>query len=304
MDVDFGMDGHKSANNPPTEADALGLIDAAPLPPTLVLHSGHGLQVWWLLREVFAIETPDERAFLRGISDRNQAAVKALARERGWSLDATADLSRLYRADGTLNLKPNLPPVQARLLRDGGPRDTTDDFDDALPPLPEPRPERGGIRPDDRDEAQRADFRRIVEGCAYLRHCRDDAAALSEPEWHAMMTVVAQCRDGERLAHDLSAPYSGYDEDETQAKYAHARRADMPLRCATIRQDREGERFCARCPDRGRITSPIELGYPPIRLRLVPHAGSCPPTAWTERRPTPLRIAPSRPLRIKEAARG
>ena len=32
---------------------------------------------------------------------------------------------------------------------------------------------------------------RLVDACAFLRHCRDDAATLTEPEWYQMACLLA-----------------------------------------------------------------------------------------------------------------
>jgi hypothetical protein len=116
-------------------------------------------------------------------------------------------------------------------------------------------------REDDRDEGERPDARRIFSGCAYLRHVRDDAATLREPEWHAGLSVLALCRDGEALAHEISSPYPGYTREETQAKYERARAEDKPMTCETIGHDRGGEDWCRHCPLPRWVKSPIELGH-------------------------------------------
>jgi hypothetical protein len=50
---------------------------------------------------------------------------------------------------------------------------------------------------------------RLVERCAAIRHSREHAATLSEPEWYAMISNVARCADGPAAVHRLSAPYPG-----------------------------------------------------------------------------------------------
>jgi putative DNA primase/helicase len=157
-----------------------------------------------------------------------------------------------------------LDPVPVRLLEDTGLRYTAEEIEEVLPDE-----EAGGeVTNADRrvwtgSATPRAALDRILAGCAYLRHCRDDAATLDEPSWHAMLTVVARCRDGSNHAHALSKPYPAYDPDETDSKFAYAVKANKPLRCATIRTKRGGERFCATCPHWGRIPGPLVLGYAP-----------------------------------------
>ncbi|MFP4388452.1 MAG: TOTE conflict system archaeo-eukaryotic primase domain-containing protein [Desulfococcaceae bacterium] len=103
------------------------------------------------------------------------------------------------------------------------------------------------------------EFERIAARCPFIAHCRDDAAALSEPDWYVLLTISARCRDGRRLAHRLSAPYPRYRFSETEAKIERALTCTGPYRCTTIA--RINGRFCQTCPRRGRISSPIRLGY-------------------------------------------
>src|SRR5262249_8240434 len=60
-DIDIAGPPHKKPNLPPTEADARALLDDMPLKPTVVVHSGHGLQAYWLLKEPLALNSPEDR---------------------------------------------------------------------------------------------------------------------------------------------------------------------------------------------------------------------------------------------------
>lgn len=103
-------------------------------------------------------------------------------------------------------------------------------------------------------------FQPILDGCAFMRHCRDDAASLSEPHWHASLSIVGRCADGEQHAHEMSAPHPEYDSEATQRKLEHAVRDAGPRTCRSIEEDL-GFGGCVDCPHRGTITSPIQLGY-------------------------------------------
>ena len=74
----------------------------------------------------------------------------------------------------------------------------------------------------------------LLSRCAFLRHCRDNAATLSEPEWYAMVSNVARCTHGAEAVHRLSAPYPGYSPQETEEKVAHALADTGPHTCAFI----------------------------------------------------------------------
>ena len=51
-DIDFGTRGHhKSKKYPPTLDDAMSVIHGHGFDPTVVVHSGHGLQAYWVFKE-------------------------------------------------------------------------------------------------------------------------------------------------------------------------------------------------------------------------------------------------------------
>src|SRR5205085_2804708 len=168
------------------------------------------------------------------------------------------------RLPGTMNRKPGLDPVPVRLLHlDGRLRYNPDDFD-WLPPVEEEsaapgRDKCGAIRPLHGPGATPL-LAPILNGCAWMRHCRDDAAALGEPEWYAMLGIAGRCRDGAAAAHALSQPHPGYSPQETAEKLSHALEAAGPRTCQSIRSDLDAQPYCAACPHRGKIRSPIVLG--------------------------------------------
>ena len=101
---------------------------------------------------------------------------------------------------------------------------------------------------------QKYDLALIESRCAFMAHVRADAATLPEPEWYAGLGIIARCRGGDDLAHEVSRPYRGYNRWETEAKYLRAK-AVGPGRCDTIRTLSSA---CAGCTLA--VTSPVLLG--------------------------------------------
>ncbi len=64
-----------------------------------------------------------------------------------------------------------------------------------------------------------------------MKYCRDNAATLSEPMWHSMVTQLAMIDDADALIHELSLPYPGYSYQETQKKIENARKFGYPQSC-------------------------------------------------------------------------
>lgn len=131
-DVDIAeSEAHKKKNLPATEADALAVLDAMGAPPTLVVHSGHGLQAWWFFTEPWIFASQEEHDAAARLSIQWFATMKVRAAVLGWTIDATHDLSRVMRVPGTTNRKGI--PVPVRVIRSGGPTyEPLDGFDDYL----------------------------------------------------------------------------------------------------------------------------------------------------------------------------
>lgn len=103
---------------------------------------------------------------------------------------------------------------------------------------------------------------RIEEQCSFMRHCREDAQTLPEPEWYAWLSILARCRDGERHAHEIGSAHPGYAAAETSDKFRRAMTETGPRTCSAIREMCSA---CANCPlgaPVGNITSPVMLGRP------------------------------------------
>jgi predicted P-loop ATPase len=126
----------------------------------------------------------------------------------------------------------------------------------------EPEPAAADDAPADQQrEYAPAQLPPILDGCAWLRHCQADAKTLSEPDWYAMLSVVACCADGRKHAHELSRPHSGYSAPETGAKFEHAKTAAGPVTCARVSAELGGQAlYCGSCQHWGKITSPVQLG--------------------------------------------
>src|SRR5262249_20866965 len=152
-------------------------LDAGAIPddpaPTAVVESSPGrYHAWWRLTQPIA-------------PARAEALNKRIARLCGGD-PSGADLTQLLRLPGYANRKyANLPRTRLVEIRDAA-HDPAE-LEQRLPPLAgdEPRDAPCG----DSDGDATAQLAPIVAGCAWLRHCRDDAATLSEPEWYGMLSI-------------------------------------------------------------------------------------------------------------------
>lgn len=111
LDVDIADPVHQKAGLPPTQAAAEALIESMGAEPSIVIHSGHGLQAWWLFPEAWRFVTNDERKEAQQLAARWNATLRVRARQNGYAIDSTYDLARVMRVAGTTNRKAEPVPV-------------------------------------------------------------------------------------------------------------------------------------------------------------------------------------------------
>jgi hypothetical protein len=109
LDVDYGTAGHRSAPFFETAEDAWACLMTAPVTPTCVWHTGHGLQAVYALDQpyVFTPVNAERIADYEAVSRKLAAMVQS---------DATFTPEHLFRVPLTVNAKPDTPPVQGQLL--------------------------------------------------------------------------------------------------------------------------------------------------------------------------------------------
>lgn len=114
--ADFDLKGpaHKKTNLPETLEDIQALLQDAGPPPSLTVHSGHGIQSYWLFKEPWMFGSEAERTEAASLVQRWIGTLRHHAGKRGWDVDATHDLARVLRVPGTVNRKGE--PVPVRLL--------------------------------------------------------------------------------------------------------------------------------------------------------------------------------------------
>lgn len=97
----------------------------------------------------------------------------------------------------------------------------------------------------------------VANECAQLARMRDLKGAVSEPEWHNAIGVIKHSSEGEDLAHEWSKGDPRYSYELTQTKID--RWEAGPTTCVTF--ERTNAHLCSGCKFKGKIKSPIVLGY-------------------------------------------
>lgn len=252
----FGValrEGNNGKKEGVTAAPALWVdLDDAPLqavqesqfPPSAVIETRPGrYHVYWKLREPLGREDIGKventlkrlRAFFHGDP-------------------AATDASRILRIPGTLNFKTD-PPQRVTVKALSPLEYELDDFGD----LPELEPSTVDVYSGNSSNGDR--IKKIME-CVFLQHCDRDRAKLPEPEWYAMISLLAREIGGPAAIHGLSRGYPKYSARETDQKILHALNTP-PMTCQKVK----GLWSCGK--DCG-VRSPASLSFKKPAAILTP----------------------------------
>lgn len=215
-------------------------IDAFPLPPSMVIKTRKSLHVYYFM---------DGTARVERFRTIQQQLVKQFDGD-----PVCVNESRVMRLPGFHHCKKE--PVSVECISFHPERKyTQDQLSDALPEMDEQTVEKKSGNDRGLDI--------VMRSCDFLKHCRDDAANLSEHDWYAMITNLAPFDGGTALIHALSAPYPGYNENGTQKKINHfLESGTKPITCKVISEKGfKCPKFLAgACP----VKSPAALCFQPL----------------------------------------
>lgn len=224
LDVDYGSE-HKKPNLPPTEDDAMQLLREMGPAPSMIIHSGRGLQAWWLFHELWAFESDEDRAKAEQLTMGWCSTLRARAKVHGWDADQVGDLTRVMRLPGTWNRKG--VAKKTRLLEMNDHRYEPSDLEAYL--LPETE-EKGATA----DLKWEFDLTPAAEPPAekFMRLCEIDSAFKSA--WEHTRTDL---QDQSASSYDLSlatkafaASWTGQEVVNLLIAHRRRRNADLKLR--------------------------------------------------------------------------
>lgn len=107
LDLDIAGDGHEKKMLPRSQVDADRILAELPFDPSWVVGTGGGMHVYWLFREPWVLESPEERDRAAAVVRGWQTLAIDAAANMGFVLDSTHDLCRVLRPVGTTNSKYN-----------------------------------------------------------------------------------------------------------------------------------------------------------------------------------------------------
>ena len=258
-DIDFAA-AKSSAKAYPTDLEeAQKILESFPFKPAVVIETGNGLHVHFLLDQLHVIATSQDREQAGRLWTAFQRKLIAHFRKHGRDIDSVGDLSRNYRIATTANHKSDPPkPVRALAIVDDQRINLSairEFVADVLDPV-----SLGDATSGERSYPP-ADHGAIVEGCAWYRNVAvDNATSCDEPNWFAAASITSRCKDGERIFHEFSQKHPKYSQREASQKFKRALEAAGPRTCRSIEFEL-GHSDCADCPAHGQITSPVQLGH-------------------------------------------
>ena len=237
-DIDVKGPAHKQTDLPETKEEVDDFLASLPLKPTYIIESGNGVHAIWLLDEPYNITDHDSLLRIKGISHGFGAYLMREGRKWGWKLDPVQDITRMLRAPGTLNFKSD-PPRECRVTEYNDVRYPLSTFEQYKAPVP--KIEAITVEPGSIGSAER-----MRGKCAFIDDCINNAFHLPEPEWHALLSIVALTEDGQAKAHEWSGEYYAYNAEEVERKIRRAMEEKKPCSCEYIR-----DHLCFDCPKGG-----------------------------------------------------
>ena len=226
-DHDIKGPAHKETRLPETQEALLGYLNSLPLKPSYVVHSGNGLHAYWFLKGPIVTDSDELR-------DEAESRLKGWERyinsralqEHGWHFDTVCDLPRMLRAPGTTNFKTDDRPA-CRVIYSSDVRYDLSAFEPYIGEAEQAPPKSSSVDTSDAFAMMGSgSAQELMDGCAFLQYCRDEAQSLPEPMWHAAISNLALTADGQEMIHEISRPYPGYTYAETRKKYENAVRSN------------------------------------------------------------------------------
>jgi len=108
IDIDIAGQGHKKKSIYATKEEALSGVEKLKPVPSIIVDSGNGLHLYWLLDKVYSLETKEER-------QKIELILSGLIRETGG--DNIGDFPRVMRVPQTWNIKERTKAKPCDIIR-------------------------------------------------------------------------------------------------------------------------------------------------------------------------------------------
>lgn len=264
FDLDVGPSEEGKAEKYADQREALqGLLafcEAAQFRKPMVVSSGGGLHVYWIVEEELSSED------WKPIAHK----LKKLAAAHGLKFDPmrTTDNSSVLRVAGTFNLKDKSKPREVKVLTkpcvmplvefeemldnaliradvevsplQSAPIPVMDDFNNTAKKFDGPPPS----------------FKSLVKACGQIARVALAKGNVREPEWYAALSSVRLVERGDVLVHKISEGHPNYSHAETEQKVRQLVDGDFgPTTCERWHDLQPA--ICEACPLWSKVKSPM-----------------------------------------------
>lgn len=277
FDLDVGDDASKYASQAEAVADLIRFCTTTKLPKPLVVSSGGGLHIYWVITE--PLESNEWKT--------HAGKLKQLARHYGLKADPsrTTDTASVLRVAGTFNLKDRNNPREVKTLTPVAEIGTgvfIQMIDRAIteagievkaPPKFDAADDILGTNTVREFDGPPVSLKALLLSCGQMKRLALAKGKYSEPEWyHGVIGVGRFLEDGHRRVQQMSEGHPGYTPEATAEKIRqHELRKDAttgralgPTSCAKLLEvsGTANEDICRDCPFRpdvesGRIHGPL-----------------------------------------------
>ena len=256
LDLDCGV-GKEYTNQNEAFLDLKRFVKATGLPRPMLINSGYGIHVYWVLTE--SVSYAEWLPVAQGLKD--MCIRHNLSADNG----VTADAARVLRVPGTHNHKRGTQkPVM--FLGTGEFHDVEfDEFSRLVGAEGISIPTKVNNEENEFKKAiienSENSFKVILDktikgvGCEQIKNIMENQQDISEPLWRAGLSIAKFCNDADKAIHKMSERHPEYSESSTEEK---VKRISDPYYCTTF--EAENPEPCAACPHKGKINSPISLG--------------------------------------------
>lgn len=224
------------------------------LPKPMIVRSGNGLHVYWVLDREYS------RAEWQPVAEMLKASTSA----HNFEVDPAvpADSARVLRAVGTINPKGGNTVTK---IIDASPVDLETLKNILSKYVPTTRvfttkPKTSSLLDNlaVTSDYPEADPSIIVNKCAQLTHITTNQKDISEPLWYAALGVAAYCINPEQTAIEWSQYHPSFDPNETIRKMEQAKaNTTGPSLCS--RFESENPNGCKGCVFKDRVSTPARL---------------------------------------------
>jgi len=271
MDLDIGNEEHKYR----TQTDAIialkNFCNSYAIPKPLVINSGYGIHVYWLLDQAISSNEWKQHAKI----------LRSLAKNSGLKFDPSriTDEASVLRVAGTFNYKDATSPRSVDVLSNAKSTNTRSFISilqaaiSTVSPLDcvSSNESSLGFNLATEYDGPVPAIKSLLSNCAQIAYLATHQDTTSEPEWYAGINIVRFVQDGNKYVHKFSEKHPDYDYDETEEKIIQLENKDIrPTSCEKI-QEVCGSDRCQDCHFYGKVKSPIvaasrQLPAPTIKL--------------------------------------